>query len=50
MAYIMLLNDGETYTNLEGCKIVWIGEQEDPAPLRAAPLSYGMIPKQWDSS
>lgn len=22
--YVMVLNDGETYSNLKGCKIVWI--------------------------
>lgn len=25
--FIMILNDGETFTNLEGCKMVWLSDE-----------------------
>lgn len=28
MPLVMVLNDGETYTNLEGCKIVYIHDDD----------------------
>jgi hypothetical protein len=29
MAFIMVLNDGETFTNLDGCKIIYMPEFDD---------------------
>lgn len=27
--FIMILNDGETYTSLEGCKLAWLSDNLD---------------------
>jgi hypothetical protein len=30
MATIVVLNDGETYTDISGCKIVWVDDHLEP--------------------
>jgi len=35
MAYIMVLNDGETFTDLEGCSIVRVPDDSDSEAIEA---------------
>lgn len=39
--YLMILNDGETYTNLEGCQIVAVPDDFDMEAVEEALSAYG---------
>lgn len=50
MPYIMVLNDGETYTNLAGCKIVRISDAlaNDPDELEVELHELARAPYPFD--